>query len=702
MKLNPHIVFSSLGLAFSLPLLFIPNVPAIFAGGMGTAGAGGYLAANVALAADTRKRQKEISDKTRQIDTREHELSSRFKSATADLNRQLNQAIAERDRTALSAKAHVTAIEAQRRHLLDEAKAAMGDELRREFEAEYQRRFEQSTADFSRRGDEFYHAEGELCDQIEVLQAVLAQNETYLREEFGKEVNARADNFAGRYQTLQGQLEKYGQVIQTASSEAIEDLRQKDLMIAKLQGQVELLNAPRKYRGNSQDDKTANKILEFFLKRSVAVEAEDWERKLNQLIVWLYPKDAALPQLQLLMDELQQSLGLYARPSVEIDRSCFKIVCDTDAKISIKATITEPPLSRLERAISEAIHVRIAAPSGSGKSVLLGNLVNYLTENYLSSYQLYDPKVTARKVWGNLTPTYYSTDCLPALFSLAKECLKRIDLCKVAAENDKPAPDFNPEFHIIDELEFMYGLVDIIGDSAYTSKKFATNVKAGLKVGREHKIKLLFVTQSALCSDVNLKKNDFFNTTSLFLGQTIMEALDSDLMSAVSTQKKAILRAEYKARLARGDKYTILVYEPEKPTEAWLCAAPSPGHYAALATASTANTAQNENTDLGGVDARTSEGAKSGESLAGQGVPQKSSGELNTPKNADSTPAALDGNSLEVLLRQGTHCPDCGHHSASYSQRQPNGLGNVRLKCKSDECSPNKRKPKTFSWQVSK
>ena len=160
----------------------------------------------------------------------------------------------------------------------------------------------------------------------------------------------------------------------------------------------------------------------------------------------------------------------------------------------------------------------------------------------------------------------------------------------------------------------MYGLVDIVDSKDYTAKKFATNVKTGLKVGREHKIKLLFVTQSALCSDVNLKKNDFFNTTSLFLGQTIMEALDSDLMTAVSAEKKAVLRAEYKARLARGDRYTILVYEPEKPTEAWLCAAPSPGHYAAAAPSVPSVPSQNENPENGGVAPRTLLGVLNGAS----------------------------------------------------------------------------------------
>ena len=102
----------------------------------------------------------------------------------------------------------------------------------------------------------------------------------------------------------------------------------------------------------------------------------------------------------MLADDLQIELGLYARPTIQIEGSCFAIHCDTDAKVAVKATIKEPPLSKLEQAISDAIHVRIAAPSGSGKSVLLGNLVNYLVQTYLSTYQLYDPKVTACEVWG--------------------------------------------------------------------------------------------------------------------------------------------------------------------------------------------------------------------------------------------------------------------------------------------------------------
>ena len=695
MKLNLHYAIPGVGLALSLPLLLASNPTASFLGGASSAASVGYLCSTLLLSDETKKAQQAIARQETVLNTREHELSIRFKNATADLQQRLAEAIADRDRAVTASKAHVAAVEAQRRHLLAEAKAAMGDELRRQFEAEYAARFATATADFQRREDEFYHAEGELCEQIEALQVVVEQNEAYLKGEFDKETSERVEQFAGKYKELRGQIAKYGEVIQMASSEAMEELKEKDLIIARLKGQVELLSAPKKYRGNSQDDGTANKVLEFFLNRGIGVEAEDWQRQYHQLKVLLFPKGGKLAELAELADDLQIALGLYARPRITIENSLFAIECDTDAKVAVKATIKEPPLSKLERAISDAIHVRIAAPSGSGKSVLLGNLVNYLTETYLSTYQLYDPKVTDREVWGNLTPTYYSTDCLPALFSLAEECLKRIDLCKAAAENNAAPPAFSPEFHIIDELEFMYSLVDIFDSKGYTPKKFAINVKTGLKVGREHKIKLLFVTQSALCTDVNLKKNDFFNTTSLFLGQTIVEALDSDLMSAVSAEKKAVLKAEYKARLARGDKYTILVYEPEKPTEAWLCTAPSPGYYSAIAAPAALESNQDENTQFKGGALLPLNQGQSAEKPAQPGCAAQGQTQGKGNLEGSGADSARAEQGLAQLLAQGTHCPDCGYHSSSYKSKRPTSKGNVSLRCKNKECST-----KTFSWKV--
>ena len=699
MKINPQLLVPGVLLALSLPLAAVKNPTASLLGMLGTTAAGGYGVASFLQREEIARTRSELTRQQRQLESDKAAHQNRTKGYRAEMQAKLDAAIAERDRIAADCKAKLDASESQRRQLLDDAKALMSEEIRREIEGQYQAQFEQKTADFTRREDEFYHAEGELCDQIELLQELLTKNENYLREEFSKETGSKVEQWTGRYKKLQGQIAEYGQVIQSVGSEAMEEIKQKDLVIARLKGQVDLLGAPKKYRGNSQDDAIANKVLEFFLARGVAVEAEDWQRSYHQLKVLLFPKGAKLAELQALADDLQVALGLYARPVISIEGSLFAIECDTDAKVAEKATINEPPLSRLEKAISDAIQVRIAAPSGSGKSVLLGNITNYLTQTYLSSYELYDPKVTAREVWGNLTPTYYSTDCIPALFSLAETCLERINLCKTAAEIGTAAPKFDPEFHIIDELEFMYGLVDILDNKNYTSKKFAINVKTGLKVGREHKIKLLFVTQSALCSDINLKKNDFFNTTSLFLGQTIFEALDSDLMSAVPASKKAALRGEYKARLARGDKYTILVYEPEKPTEAWLCSAPSPGHYAALAGESAQKNDQNENLQNEGVAASPVPPSENPATLAGQAA-QSSTENPGKPDSraelGNGTESAQGSTELAVLLAQGTHCPNCGTHSASFKNKQPTKKGEVTVRCKTKGCASGG----TFKWKV--
>ena len=689
MKLTNSPLFAPvLGLAASLSLMAVPNNAIASVGALGTTGSLGFISSTVLSRKERRQANQAIARQQRQLTQAQTDLQTRYKASQTALQRKLDKAISERDKAAQQLQADRNAAAQQHQRLLTEAKAVMGEELTRKFEADYAAKYETATADFKRREDEFYHAEGELCDQIEDLQAVLAQNETYLREEFGKESSARAKQWSTRYENLRGQIVQYGEVIQSASGEALEEIKKKDLAIARLKGQVELLSAPRKFRGSSQDDATSNKVIEFFIEKNVPMTVNDFDRRMDKLTVKFFPEGSTTTAHVLpLMEELQLRLGLYALPTVAVENNLITITCQTDAKTPAKVTISEPPLSRLEKAISDAIHVRIAAPSGSGKSVLLGNLVNYLTQTYLSTYDLYDPKATDRNVWGNLTPTYYSRECIPAFFAMAERCLERIDIAADAARTNQPVPKFEPEFHIIDELEFMYGLVDILDSKYFTSKKFATNAKAGLKVGREHKIKLLFVTQSALCSDVNLKKNDFFNTTSLFLGQTIIEALDSDLMSAVSTEKKAIIRAEYKARLLRGDKYTILVYEPEKPTEAWLCSAPSPGHYAELAQ----KNSQSENPAFEGVAQSAANASKPTQTPAAN-TAQGSALTCAKESSAESAPPAQN---LAALLAQGTHCPDCGTHSTSFKSKRPTKKGEVSVRCKSKECDTD-----TFKWKV--
>ena len=203
-----------LGLAASLSLLFVPSNAAISIGALGITGTTGFISSTVLSRDERRKAERTIAQEKKRLAAREVELNNRHKTAIADAQRQLQQVITDRDKAIAQSNAKLAEIASQRQQILADAKAVMGDELTRKFEADYAVKLDVATADFKRREDEFYHAEGELCDQIEALQTVLAQNETYLREEFGKENSARIEKFKARYSKLQGQVAEYGQVIQ--------------------------------------------------------------------------------------------------------------------------------------------------------------------------------------------------------------------------------------------------------------------------------------------------------------------------------------------------------------------------------------------------------------------------------------------------------------------------------------------------------
>ena len=245
LSINAHYAAPALALALSLPLMNIKNVATVFVGGMGAAGSVGYLGSMLLTADDRKKQQQALAKQGQQLASKEHELSTRFKTASSDLQQKLQQAIADRDRTAAASKAQVEAIESQRSHLLSEAKAAMGAEMRREFEALYEGKYQQKVADYDRRESEFYHAEGELCDQIEALQILTDQQEDYLKEEFFKATSAKNEKFKASYQDLMGEVEKYGEVIQMTSSEAMAEIQRRISSLLSCEAKLNYWQRPK-------------------------------------------------------------------------------------------------------------------------------------------------------------------------------------------------------------------------------------------------------------------------------------------------------------------------------------------------------------------------------------------------------------------------------------------------------------------------
>ena len=488
-------------------------------------------------------------------------------------------------------------------------------------------------------------------------------------------------------------LENLGRDIKSMASE----LAAHKELVAKLQ-------APKQFKFKSFEADVANQIQAFLSSRGVVVGCDSIGKVHYGLTpIYFEAINCDLETVKKELEAVQLVLGLVEKPTAEIENGKIKMTVqlsqDKSAKPTKDLVIVDPPLSKLEAAINDSIHVRIVAQSGSGKTVLLGNLINYLAGGISDDYVLSDPKTTDPVNWGNLKPDYYGRECLAHFFGLTETCLTRIDEAAASVKATGQLPDFEFQFHVVDELEFLYGLSEVSSVKEYNSKLFKINAKSMLKVGREHKMKLLFVTQSPLPSDLNLRKNDFENCSSIFLGSQISAGLNSTdadgLLKDVPAEKIAQLKAEHRARMDRGDKWLYLFFNPSQPENSFIGRCPSPGHYAALKNADLAENDVSQSAGFGGVaQERTAEG-KNGQTLATPiGAPApKSEGKSEAEGKTAKSGQGAQG--LSAALEQGTHCPDCGHHSVSYKRKKPSATGKVSLRCKNKECSTD-----SFSWKV--
>ena len=419
------------------------------------------------------------------------------------------------------------------------------------------------------------------------------------------------------------------------------------------------------------------------------------------------PIGCELKQVKDVLEALQLKMGWNEPPTAKMEDGKIIITAqlsaDSAPKTSREIAIVDPPLSKLEAAVNASIHLRIVSQSGGGKTTLLGNLINYLVGKISDDYTLSDPKVTDPKNWGNLTPNYFSRECLEHFFGLTETCLVRIDEAAQSVKAGHGLPKFEMQFHVIDELEFLYGLSEVSKNKDHNSKLFKLNAKSMLKVGREHKMKLLFVTQSPLPSDLNLRKNDFENCSSIFLGSQISAGLNAtdkdDLLKDVPAEKIAQLKAEYRARMTRGDKWLYLFFNPAAPAETFFGKCPDMNHYAKLKGYVPPSEDVSQLPGFEGGALERSDLAENGQTIdthTGAPAPESEGKKAVEGKSAKSGQGAQgQKGSLADKLAQGTYCPDCSHHTTSYKRKKPSATGKVSLRCKNKECDRD-----SFSWQI--
>jgi hypothetical protein len=220
--------------------------------------------------------------------------------------------------------------------------------------------------------------------------------------------------------------------------------------------------------------------------------------------------------------------------------------------------IIEPPSDWLVKVCLMSNHFRVNGQTGSGKSTFMLNLLTILVKSFEAKNQnveiiIIDPKYPFSD-WGSYTPSYKGLDeSLDGLEAMSKTVLERLALARECADRKRPLPIFRPQLWVIDEIDMIV--------SEY-QKEAAKHLKTGLKVGRALGVKLAYVGQSPLSSDLKLRRNDFNNSTNFFLGSNGLAGVDE---ICYTKRDKEFYMMQIAAREAIEQRYFALIKAPSLP-----------------------------------------------------------------------------------------------------------------------------------------
>jgi len=221
--------------------------------------------------------------------------------------------------------------------------------------------------------------------------------------------------------------------------------------------------------------------------------------------------------------------------------------------------IIDPPPDWLIKICLLSVHFRINGQTGSGKSTFVLNLITILVKSFQTTQNLdvevflIDPKYPFSD-WGKYIPRYKGIDeSLEGLETMSKTVLDRLKLARECADNKRPLPVFRPQLWIVDEIDMIISQYE---------KEAAKHLKTGLKVGRALGVKLCYVGQSPLADDLKLRRNDFNNSTNIFLGSNGLAAIDEICYTG---QQKLFLTGQLAAREELEQKYFALIKAPSLP-----------------------------------------------------------------------------------------------------------------------------------------
>ena len=409
--------------------------------------------------------------------------------------------------------------------------------------------------------------------------------EDYMEAERLKEVS----EYQGAFQEFQQVLVGFESQLKEAQTDFRASYTAKTEEIGKLHQTLSKTNNVRPFNGSDKASIVGNKVLDYFLRNGITLDGERCETKLDSSILYLRPRGTTIKAVEAHLEAIYLYFELVSLPRISADSGCIRLVLQ-DATIKLPAKIKEPPIQRFIDALQASNHIRLTAPTDSGKSSLLDNILGIYSDIYegKQGLTLLDPKYPFTE-WAGHKPDYKGFDeCLGAMSLLQVKIEKRLSEAKALAEAGKEIPDYEAELFAIDELELLYSdALTADGEKkGDVTKALSKAINTGLKMGRGltktkgKGIKVLYVTQSPLCTKIGQNKDAFDQSTSIYLGSNIPLVLQDsgELDGKITAAKRKAIEKEYNVRIAANQQYLMLVRLPNGG-DVFLMQAPKPGQF---------------------------------------------------------------------------------------------------------------------------
>ena len=448
---------------------------------------------------------------------------------------------------------------------------------------------------------------------------------------------------------------------------------------------------PARFGGLGASDVMGNQVIDFFVSKGIQFLAHETDPDLDKgLLVSLKAETPVdLETVTKFMGELELATGTFSRPKVTFSQRCyhFRLAVNEPFRTGDKVE-PKTKLSRFEETLDKAMHVRICAGSGGGKTTLLNNIIHYLQVSLdNATVKLLDPK--AVDDFGAFTPDYYGAECVTGIQALANDLGDRVERNVAAKKAGKALPIYSPVVFAVDEAQVLY-LDAQNADDSYIKERgeqapmFAKKAKGSLakllSLGRAYKAMGVFVTQLPQVTKVGLNEGSFDPCVNIFMAAQMDAAIDGGLegLGLTKAQLKS-LEKELTVRRSFGQEYLMLVVDIPN-TDAYFVEAPRPHYYETLyppilgAKSKMDRPVQNVET-FGPSE------------VAAIHIPEKLDGENpeSTPRStSESSPVQVAPNTAKDCDKG--RCPTCDKVSLNRKGKALTKAGKARFYCENNGC----------------